>query len=375
MPISIPSDIAIDLRQPVVGDSFNWEEIEPGAAKKSIVIHATASDSPSEDGFTIADYHVNHNNWGGAGVHFCVTKDEYPGRPNFTGPGSQVHYIGDLLTWRAGTINQNPGRIHIEISGLFTAGNGIPSEAQLRNTRKLIDHLLTQTPELPSLVHYSQVTYHNAVPGQNTACPGWDHPSFQGWFAYLQGGPFPTGLYAPAVVPAPIVTPPTPETPPVTSAGKGGGINEYEATYHAQPETKSITRPGAFGIDVASGIITVPNIAEGTVIDIAGYFTFQAVTYARTVYSAAHDKWNGLPVSFLMTGQLSGEVPVTVVDTPPPPITPDTVVIPDPNAVQTGITDAELQAATVPYQSKLTVWQLIKELVAQIIARLIKRKI
>jgi len=28
MPLNLPSDIAYDLRQPVIGDSFNWSGIE-----------------------------------------------------------------------------------------------------------------------------------------------------------------------------------------------------------------------------------------------------------------------------------------------------------------------------------------------------------
>jgi N-acetylmuramoyl-L-alanine amidase len=369
MPISIPSDIAVDLRQPIVGDSFGWAAIEPGAAKKSIVIHATASDGPNEDGFTMADYHVNHNGWGGIGVHFCVTKDEYPGRPNFAGPGAQVQYVGDLLTWRAGTINQNPGRIHIEISGLFTAGNGIPSANQLRKTRALIDHLLTQTPELPSLNYYSQVTYHNAVPGQNTSCPGWDHPSFQAWFAYLKGGPFPEGLYAPSVPPSPpaIPQPPITITPPPPDPAGGVVTPEYEATYHDHPETRAIARSGAHGVDVTTGAVVVPSIAVGTVIDVAGYFNYGGVTYSRTVYSKTHDKWNGLDVTYFdaPTGQPSGDVHVTFVKTPPA----------DPTSVQSNITDEELQAATVPEASKrFSIFQLIAEGLAYLTALIIKKK-
>ena len=106
MPIDLPGDIARDIRQPIVGDSFSWEGLEPAAAKKSIVIHATASEAPNEDGFTMADYHVNHNGWGGIGVHFVVTKNEYSGRPGFTDPGAHVQYVGDLLSWRAGTRNE-----------------------------------------------------------------------------------------------------------------------------------------------------------------------------------------------------------------------------------------------------------------------------
>lgn len=354
MPISLPDNIAHDVRQPILGDSFGWEGVEPAAAKKSIVIHATASKAPNEDGFVLADYAVNHNGHGGVDVHFICTEDGYPGKPQFgLPPGAQIQYVGDLLTWRAGTLNQNPGRIHIEISGLFTPGNGVPSESQLRAVRNLIDYLLAPNNLLPSLNYYSQVTYHNAVPGQNTACPGWQHPQFPEWFAYLQGGPEPS-WWAVAPVeapPAPLPEPPAPQAP------------EYEATYHDQPEQKTITRVGAHGVDVTTGAVVVPNIAVGTVIDVAGYFTYQGVTYARTVYSKTNNKWNGLDVTYFdaPTGNTDGEVPVNVIP-------------PDPTAVATGVTDEQLNEATVPDTSKLTVFQLIKELVAQIVAKFITRK-
>jgi N-acetylmuramoyl-L-alanine amidase-like protein len=386
MPLDIPSDIAVDLRDPVAGDSYNWEEIEPGAAKKSIVIHATASQAPGEDGFTIAEYHVNHNGWGGVGVHFCVTKDEYQGRANFTGPGSQVHYIGDLYTWRAGTVNQNPGRIHIEISGLFTPGNGIPSANQLRNTRKLIDHLLTQTPELSSLNYYSQVTYHNNVTGQNTACPGWDHPSFQAWFAYLQGGPFPDALYT-QPVPAPLPTSTHIDAVPViVEPGKGGGetitidpndpsntlVPQY--AYRADPSQRTVTVEGAHGVSI-DGATVVPNIPIGTVIDVAGYFTNNGATYVRTVYSATRGLWTGLDVTYFGNGQVNADIPIStpIVSTP----APDPIVIPEPipDGVATNITDAQLHAATVPELPHLSFIQVMKELLAQFVARFIRRKI
>jgi len=363
MAVDFPFPSLVDIRQPILGDSFGWVGLEPTAAKKSLVFHHSASDAPAEDGFSIADYHINHNGWGGIGYHLVITRKDYPGRAGFTNPGAQIQYVGDLGTWRAHVANQNPGRVGICFVGIT------PDAEQLKLGRALVDFLIAPNNILPSINFYNQVTVHRLVPDQSTSCPGDDYGN---WLPYLQNtAPFPAYL-EPTPTPPPVVAPivPTPETPPASdlSAGKGGGINEYEATYHEQAETKSITRPGAFGIDVSTGFVTVPTIAEGTMIDVAGYFDFQGHTYARTVYSATHGKWNGLDVIYLTppTGNTDGVVPVTVVDTPPPN---------PPDAVQTNVTDAELQAATVPEQSKLTVWQLIKELVAQIIARLIKRKI
>lgn len=195
MPIALPGNLVTDIRDPIVGDSYNWEGLEPAAAKKTIVIHATASQAPNEDGFTMADYHVNHNGWGGIGVHFVVTKDNYPGRPGQTPAGAHIQYVGDLLSWRAGVANANPGKVHIEISGLFTPGNGVPSENQLRQTRSLIDYFISKNNVLPSINYYNQVSYHNAVaiqPAGATDCPGWQHPQFKEWFGYLQGGAEPS---------------------------------------------------------------------------------------------------------------------------------------------------------------------------------------
>jgi hypothetical protein len=231
MGINLPGEIAVDIRQPIVGDSFGWAGLEAAAAKKVIVIHATASQARDEDGFTMAGYHVNTNGWGGIGVHFVVTKDNYPGRAfsgGSTPGGAHVQYVGDLLTYRAGVLNNNPGRVHIEISGLFTAGNGVPSEGQLRATRRLIDFLLSPNELLPSLNFYNQVDFHNhqAVPGGQTACPGWNHPQFNEWFKYLQGGPEPSWFGKPAPAPAPAPAPSAPNVPssPVTDVRATVGI-------------------------------------------------------------------------------------------------------------------------------------------------------
>ena len=383
MAIEVPSSIAHDIRQPVTGDSFNWEGIEPAAAKKSIVIHATASQAPDEDGFVVADYHVNHNGWGGVGVHLVCTKDEYPGRPQFGLPaGAQLHYVGDLESWRAGTINQNPGRIHIEISGLFTEGNGIPSANQLRAVRAFIDWAISPNQVLPSLNFYNQVTYHNAVPGQNTACPGWAHPSFQAWFAYLQGGLFPEHLYTPLapVLPPPpeapaVVTPETPQTP-----GKGAVNIQVDPIvgFEPAPDTLTVMQDWAVAFDTQTGNnleTSRPALVLGTKILISGYFNFNGERYVRTEWATANLKPIGILARYfdVPTGQLTGPVAVNVTDISHP--APDPIVIQDPTAVQTGVTDSELQAATVPDTSKMTVLQLLKELVAQIVAKFIRKKL
>jgi len=357
MPISLPSDLVVDLRDPVAGDSYGWEAIEPAAAKKWICIHGTGVNSATQDGFTIADYHVNHNGFGGVGVHAICTQDDYPGRPGVTSPGAQIHYIGDLLTWRAGVANNNPGVIHIEIAGLFTPGNGVPSEGQLRKVRALLEYLLAPNNLLPSLNYWSQVTYHNRLaiqPAGATACPGWQHPQFNEWFAYLQGGAEPSWWH-----PVPVaVTDPVTQAPivPAEPTGQPSGVipvtvvpptPEWEESWIAQPEVRSITREGAVAIDTTGKVLT--QIAVGTEINIGGYFTINGTEYARTVWATDNGKWNGIDTAYLQgtTGQV--------------------------DQVASDVTDQQLQEATVPETKKPTLLELLKELWAQIIAHFIKR--
>ncbi len=340
MPLSLPDNIAVDLRQPVAGDSFNWEALEPAAAKKSIVIHATASEDIHEDGFTVADYHVNHNGWGGVGVHGCVTKDAYPGRPGVTNPGAQLQYVGDLLTWRAGTLNQNPGRIHIEISGLFTPGHGVPSEGQLRAVRAFIDYALAPNNVLPSLNYYNQVTYHNAVPDQNTECPGWQHPQFAEWFGYLQGGAEPSWWNPPAPTPPPQPTPEVPTPVPVTV------IPDYQSSWTPGLATLTVTQPGAVAINAETGEVltnTAPYLGVGTVVQSGGTYRHAGGDFVRTLWSTNNNKWNGIESTFFVTPSTSTPVPVTAVPSAPDP-------------------------------SKLSVFELIRELIAQIVAKLLRKR-
>jgi hypothetical protein len=387
MPISLPEDIAKDIRQPVVGDSFNWEATEAAAAKKNIVIHGTGSHAAQEDGFVIANYHVNTKGWSGVGVHFVCTKDGYAGKPNFGLPaGAHMQYVGDLLTWRAGTYTQNMGKIHIEISGLFTNGNNVPSEAQLRAVRKFIDYAIAPNNVLPSIKYYNQVTYHNAVTNQNTACPGWNHPQFNEWFGYLQGGAEPSWwrpapVVAPAPAPAPVIEPTpvidvippaAPETPVEASdlvPGEGGGIPGYEASYRSAPETRTIQREGAVAVNLEGTVVA--QIPNGTPINVAGYFVSNDVTYARTVYSATKGLWNGVDVQYFdePTGQPSGEVNVTV--NPATEIVGANPVVVD--EVQSNVTDEQFQQATVP-DVHVSIWQRIAEIIASITALIIKKR-
>lgn len=352
MAIDLPSDIAVDLRNPVLGDSFGWAGVEPAAAKKSIVIHATASEDPNEDGFTVANYHVQVNGWGGCGVHLVETKDAYAGRPGETNPGAQLQYVGDLLTWRAGCLDQNPGRIHIEISGLYTPGHGVPSEKQLRDVRKFIDYMLAPNNIMPSLNFYSQVTYHNAVPEQNTACPGWEHPQFHEWFNYLQGGAEPSwfGSQQPAPTPPPIpVVEPIVE--PVVTPAAPAEVSEWQASWQ-EDHRKGQTRLETHAYDMATGQ-SVADIPAGHEFDIAGTMRKEGQLYVRSEFSLAHSTWIGVPAVDLK----DIPIPTTVVSNPGPVETQQQFL----NAV------SQADAST-----KLSAWERIKELVAIVISPLLK---
>jgi len=357
MSINLPIPGLVDIRQPILGDSFGWAGLEPAAAKKSVVFHHSASDQPAEDGFSIADYHVNHNGWGGSGYHLVITRSDYPGRLPFTQPGAQIQYVGDLGTWRAHVLHQNPGRIGVCFVGME------PDEEQLKLGRQLMDFFVAPNNILPSINYLNQATVHQLVPGQSTECPG---STFRTWLPYLQGGPWPYASANDPQLPTsePIQSPPTPEP------GKGGDErSEYEKTWRAQPSKTPIQREGATAIDVVSGHV-VATIPVGQSVDIAGYFDFQGHIYARTVYSATNGKWNGIDATYFEapTGQVTADIPVAHPDVANP--APDPIVIPD--EVQHA-TDQQLKDAVVPETPKLTWRQFLWEVFAQALAKIVKR--
>jgi hypothetical protein len=326
--IDLPGDIAVDVRMPIVGNSFTWEGTEPAANKKKFCIHATGVNAPAQDGFTMADFHVNHNGWGGIGVHFVCTQDDYPGRPGVTPAGAHVQYVGDLNSWRAGVLNNNPGVIHLEIAGLFTPGNGVPSEAQLRAVRKVIDYLMSPNGVMPSLSFYNQVVYHNQIavqPEGATACPGWQHPQFNEWISYLRGGSEPSWFASqqPAPAPQPVPAPvSTPDPQPVDNRPEW----ERSWTEHALPD-KVVAAPTTDVFDfVANKAVATLHLGD-PVKQLVGVFTVGGVLYGRTQWSVDNSRWNGVKVSDLLDatptppadpGQGGVTVPVATPETPNP---------------------------------------------------------
>lgn len=347
MPINFSLPGMIDLRSPIAGDSFSWSGIEPAAAKKSLVIHHSASPN-NQDGFDIAAYHVNHNGWGGIGYHFVITHDDYKGRPGATPAGAQIQYVGDLLTWRAHVENANPGRVGICLVGNFV--DAVPGPNQLRLARQLIDFFIDKNNVLPSINFYSQVTGHGLIPGQQTSCPGYANPNFSPWFGYLQGGGFPDGLYAPAPTPPP---PPAPEpapTPPSSSVEEvpvpvkviPGGVVweplEAQVTYVVQ-------REGAFAKDALNNVVldaTRANLTIGTNVAVAGFFTFNGERFVRTVYATAHDTWTGVPAVFFQL----------------PDVQPPEILEPEEDFAKT----LENGFLDLPADKRPTFWQLLSEL-------------
>lgn len=346
MPLNFQLNGMIDLRQPIQGDSFNWEAQEPAAAKKSLVIHHSASPL-NQDAFDIAAFHVNSNKWGGIGYHFVITHDSYPGRAGQTPAGAQIQYAGDLLTWRAHVMNSNPGRVGICLVGNFVTG--VPGPNQLRLARQLIDFLMAKNNVLPSINFYSQVTGHGLVAGQQTQCPGWQSPSFGTWFSYLTGGAFPDALYATAPVPTPPAPAPAPEPTPGQGSGQPSGeipvkvVPGYVATFQEIHEPRTVLRDGAYAVDVPNNVAvleaTKRHLLKGTPVDVWGYFSHNGDQYARTQYAVTHNTWTGIPLSFLQ-----------------PPDVPD--ILDNPDLVKQ-LEDGFMQ---LPVEQHHTFWQLLAEL-------------
>lgn len=355
MSISLSEPFIDDIREPIAGDSFNWEGTEPAAAKKSLVIHHsgtnTALSGGKEDGFSIANYHVNGpNKWGGIGYHFVITHDSHPG-------GARVQYVGDLLSWRAHVYDQNPGRVGICLVGNFL--QQLPGQNQLRLARELINFLMAPNDILPSINYFSQVLYHNGVPEQSTDCPGWQGAHFGDWFGYLQGGVFPDGIYniappAPAPAPAPTPAPvePTPEPTPVLDP-------EWVRTWNPGTLPSMITKVPVQVIDVTTGAIKKILPADAPIESIAGTFEWQGNTYIRTLYSLTNNIWNGILMSDLVLPSAPIPTPVPVDGIQPPE--PQQPAAPLPPTLD-----------TTPPKPKLTFKQAITQILAILVSPALK---
>lgn len=140
-----------DLRDSLPGDAYNWSWVRPLSDVKYLVLHHTATDesaTPKE----IANYHINHNGWGGIGYHFLVDKE------------GGIFYVGDISTARANVSDMNEQVIGIGLIGNFTQGR-VPTSSQQDSTRKLCEFFLTNYPDLT-------IKGHKELPNQKTICPG-----------------------------------------------------------------------------------------------------------------------------------------------------------------------------------------------------------
>ncbi len=151
----------IDYRQAIPGDSFNWSWVRSLTQPKYLVIHHSAGPA-TQTPTDIANYHINHNGWGGVGYHFIITKD------------GNVYYVGDITTARANVANLNEQVIGICLVGDFRNGVG-PTTEQINSAHLLCAHLLFKTPELPNINGWEDLVGHKYL--NATQCPGdaWDN--------------------------------------------------------------------------------------------------------------------------------------------------------------------------------------------------------
>ncbi len=165
--LAIPSlgNKFVNLRDSIPGDSYNWSWVRPLSQVNYLAIHHTAgpdTQSPVE----IANYHINNNGWGGIGYHFLIAKD------------GNVFYVGDISTARANVANLNEQVLGICIIGNFTQGR-VPSNEQLDSAHKLCDFFINNYPDLSNVTSWDKVRGHKELPGQSTACPGDNWPSWR----------------------------------------------------------------------------------------------------------------------------------------------------------------------------------------------------
>jgi hypothetical protein len=315
MAIDLHESFIDDIRQPVAGDSYGWAALEPTTRKTQLVIHHSASNSlrnPGEDGYSIANYHVNSNGWGGVGYHFVIRHDRHP-------KGAGVEYVGDLGTWRAHVLNQNPGKVGICLAGNFS--EEVPGRRQLELTRQLIDFFIAPNNILPTIENYSQVVGHRDL--MATACPG---DGRDAWFGYLRGAGFPSHLYDAPAPPAPVVfqevhpepiveTVPEP-TPVVEYVEPEEEVNvipimdaekpEHETSYTVfeLPRDQSVTEDTQ-AVDFS--LHNAPHAIEnGKEVRCYGQFTFENRIYYRVLQSVS-GSFYGVPVeAFGAPGQVKG---------------------------------------------------------------------
>lgn len=174
-----------DVRETIWGDSFNWSWVRPWSQLEGLVIHhsVTKHEATAED---VALLHKARG-WGGIGYHFVIEKS------------GLVKYVGDISTARAHVLNKNEKFLGICLIGDFT--KHLPSDAQIESAHDLCKFFWTETPSLPTLTGWHQLSGHKDH--QSTACPGSSYPND------MRQRIIDRRIYSPVEPP----TPPTPEPP------------------------------------------------------------------------------------------------------------------------------------------------------------------
>jgi len=147
-----------DYRKGIWGDSFNWYGSRSWDQVKYAVIHHSVT-NPTNDSKSDVDYIAylhKQRGWGGVGYHFIITAD------------GMVWYVGDISTMRANVADKNHEVIGICLVGDFTKGN--PTDDQILSAHDLCEFLLFNTPSIPNLKDWGQLTGHKEL--QATQCPG-----------------------------------------------------------------------------------------------------------------------------------------------------------------------------------------------------------
>lgn len=301
--------------------------------------------------------------------------------------GCAVDAAANLIWWVTGDASWTPDRVNLWLTGNggFAAGGGLIVWAGLANlmrTAGLEYHGFTTDlngtnnflrPE--SNFAIAQLTgpgfpmHFSAMPYVGQIADSWDARlkpvgtyKFIGahLFAYVKAVPVPAAAPLPVLSPAPVQAPvaaplpdPTPEPVPSNPQPQGEPAPEYVTSYTKDtvPETKTITVPGV-AVDVTTGKV-VAELVKGQLITVAGTFTYQGQIYYRSLFAEVHHLWNGIDVRFFApvasSGQANGTVSVTQVP-------------------GSGAGPAN------PASDKRSVLELIKELVAQVVAAILRRK-
>lgn len=148
-----------DLRKTISGNSETWAWVQPLSNFVGIAVHHSAGtlDQTPEQ---IAQYHINHNKWGGIGYHFLVDKD------------GNVYYVGDLATARAHVANMNDKYIGICLIGDFRPEeDGQITKEMKFSLQELCRKLIEDYPALTNISDWKAIKGHKEVPQQSTSCP------------------------------------------------------------------------------------------------------------------------------------------------------------------------------------------------------------